>query len=280
MIGRPPWRRSVDQECRQPDAHRGDVKPAVGQAAERGAVAPPLDTADQGVGADANVVEHHIGRPRAHLSHLVVTRRDAQTWGIGGHGEGGDPVRGALRLGAARKDHEQVGDRRVGDVPLGPVQHPFVAVAGGGHRQICRARSGLGLGQRKRRGQLAARQLRQQLPLLLLGATEHQHLPGDPVVGAEHRAERRGRPAQLEGQLDFLRHRQPDPTALLRDREPEQPQLFCLLADPLRDVVRLVDLGLQGHHLLTHEPPDLPDHLGERVGIDSGIAHPASLMLS
>src|SRR3712207_8739499 len=49
--------------------------------------------------------------------------------------EAGDAPPAPLGRVAAGEDDEQVGDRRVGDVALGPVEHPAVAVPPGGRAQ-------------------------------------------------------------------------------------------------------------------------------------------------
>ena len=86
-------------------------------------------------------------------------------------------------------------------------------------------RSGAGFGQRERRDDVAGGDAGQPPCLLLLGAEPDQHLTGDPVVGAEHRAQRQRRVAELHRDLDVLDQVEPQPAPLLRDGVAEQTHL-------------------------------------------------------
>jgi len=153
--------------------------------------ADPLGTTDHRLRRHPNIVEIHVGRPRAELAHLVVARAHSQARRVTRHQERRDAAgRPGLRVGT-REDHEHVRDRRVRDVALRAVQHPAVTDGTCGGGQSGRVRSGLGLGEGERRGDLAARDARQPALLLLLRTALEQHVARDAVVGPEHRAQRR-----------------------------------------------------------------------------------------
>src|SRR3712207_8551972 len=80
--------------------------------------------ADQRVTGHAGVVEEDLRRPGAGLAHLAVLRPDGDPGRPGVDDEAGDAPPAPLGRVAAGEDDEQAGDRRVGDVALGPVEHP------------------------------------------------------------------------------------------------------------------------------------------------------------
>jgi hypothetical protein len=63
---------------------RGDVQPAVRQAAHASQVAGAVSVlpADQCLVRHGHVVEEDLGGPRAGLAHLVVFRSDAEAGGV------------------------------------------------------------------------------------------------------------------------------------------------------------------------------------------------------
>ena len=241
----------VDEALREPDAQRGDVQPAVGEAGHRRRVAGAFG-ADQRLGADPDVVEVDVSGPGAGLAHLLVLRADRDTGRPGRHQEAGNPFGGRrIRVGT-REDHEDVGHRSVGDVTLGAVDDPAVAVTHRTRLQPGRIGAGVGLGERERRGPLPRRHLRQIRRLLLVVRRQHQHVAGDAVVGAEHRAERRGGVAELEDEPRLLLHRQPEAAVLLGQREAEKSHVCSGFAHPLRDLVAVLDLRLERNDLVAH----------------------------
>ena len=78
--------------------------------------------------------------------------------------------------------------------------------------------------------------------LLLVGAEPDQHLTGDSVVGAEHRAQCQRRVAEFHGDLGVLHQVQAQAAPFLRDRVAEQSHLGGLGAQVGRD-------GVGGHDL-------------------------------
>ncbi len=97
-------------------------------------------------------------------------------------------------------DHHVVGERRVADPLLLPVQHPIVAVAAGGGGQPARgARPDVGLGEAERPDLLQPRHLRQPALLLLLRPAQVDGSHGQAAVHAEERGDGRVDPGQLHG---------------------------------------------------------------------------------
>ena len=83
----------------------------------------------------------------------------------------------------------------------------------------------------------------------------------DSIVGSDQRSQGRGRPTDLEHQLDFLLSGQADPAVLRWQREPIQTKLGGLRPDPIGNLVALVDLRLEGDHLVAYEAAHLAqDH--------------------
>jgi len=133
--------------------------------------------------------------------------------------------------------------------------------------QAARVGAGLGFGEGERGHQVTARQPRQVLLLLPLGAAVDQHLTGDAVVGAEHRAERRRGPAELHRQPDLLGHGEAETAVLLGDGIAEQPHGRGLLPEPVGDLVGLLDLVLGRDDLLADERADCVEDRRELVGL-------------
>ena len=216
---------------------------------------------------NAHVVEVDVRGPGAELAHLVVLGSDRESRRARGHEERRDaPVAGGLGVGAG-EHHDHVGDGGVGDVALRTVEHPVGAVAPRRRREPGRVGARVGLGEPERRGHLAGGQTRQPRLLLLVGAPDEQHLPGDAVVGAEERTQRGCGPAQLERELRLLGERHAEPAVLLGDGEPVEPHLLAGGDDPLRDGVLGVDLLLDRHDLLAHEVAHRGQHVGQVGGL-------------
>ena len=118
---------------------------------------------------------------------------------------------------------------------------------------------------------------RGRVPLLLLvGAELRDDLAGDAVVRAEQRAERRGRVAELEGELHVLAHGDAEAAVLLRQRVPEQPHLGGLGAQLLGDAVLVLDLLLERDDgfadEVAHGVPDLAEVFSVHVVIVAHVA--------
>jgi hypothetical protein len=172
---------------------------------------------------------------------------------------------------AAGEDDEQVGDGRVGDVALGPVEHPAVAVPPRGGAQPGRVGAGLRLGERERPDQRAIGQPRQVRLPLLVAAEPGDHLTGDAVVGPEQRAEGRGGVAELEGRLDVLGHRDAQAAVLLRQRVAEQPHVGRPCAQLVGDAVLVLDALLERHDDLPDQLPDGVPDLAEVLGVHAAL---------
>jgi hypothetical protein len=247
--------RLVHQPLGHTHAQRGDVHPAVGQAAHgrREPDVHPVAAAHHRRRRHANVVQVHVGRPCAELPHLVVARPHREARRVPRHEERRDAPRGPGVGVGAGEHHEHVGERRVGDVPLRAVEHPGVAVEAPGGGEPRGIRTCLRLGEREGRRDLATRDPRQPLLLLLLGTAFEQDVPGNAVVRAEHRTQRRRGVAELDHQAALLVHRQPQPAVLDGDGEAEQTHGLGRLPDRRRHLVLLVDLGFEGNHVLAYE---------------------------
>ena len=263
-------RRLVHQPRGHPHAQRGDVQPPVGEAAHGGdeAAVQALVPADE---VRRPAPGRRRGRPRTSTSRAGPSSRRARR---------------------TRRRRRRVGTRKV-EMPLAgeasgsvraktmstsasgalviqrfwPVITQLVAVTHRLRGQRRRVGAGVGLGEREGRDDLAGGQARQPLLLLLGGAAGEQHLPGDAVVGAEQRAQRRRGPAELHRELDLLAHREPDAPELLGDREAVEPHRLALLAQLGGHLVGGLDLVLARHHLLAHELAHRGQDVGEVIGL-------------
>ena len=204
------------------------------------------------------------------MAHLAVVRADLEAGGAGGHEEDGDARIGARGLAGAGEDDEQPGDRRVGDEPLGPADHPLAGVADGAGAQPCRVGAGAGLGEGEGRDDLAGGEPLEPGGLLLVGAEIDEHLPGDAVVGAEHRAQREGRVAELHRQLDVLDEVEAEAAPLLRDREAEEAESGRGRPQVGGQGIGRHDLVLPGHDPGPDELAGRAQDLGEVLGRDLG----------
>ena len=156
-----------------------------------------------------------------------------------------------------------------------PASFPLHSARPGRGGQPARVGSGVRLGQRERRDHLAGGQLGQPLLALLRGARRDQHLPGDPVVRAEQRAERGAGVAELDGHPDLLGDRQAEPAVLGGQRVAVQAHLLGLRDQPGRDLIGLVDAGLGRQHLAPDEPAQQAEQL-----VEVGLVHHAPSVTS
>ena len=243
---------------------------------------PLAGLADQVVGGHAAVVEHDLrvvarapvlgvgvrhGVDVPHDLHARGTRRNDEHRGV--------PVGTSLGVGLGEHQHD-VGHRGVGDEPLVAVDHPFLAVLGGGgadHRRV-----GAGeerLGQRKGAGDVAPEVGPEPPFLLRLGGTvRHQlHVPAvgrlHPENGHRHHAT-----------TDDLRHQrqvqlpEPFPTEIRVEEGAPEAAFFDLVLEMALDDLpllggQLVEEGLEGDDLAVDERPHPGQILFElRLGLE------------
>ena len=160
------------QDARGRSAGYGrDVQATAVQHLHRGLEALTRHAADDVGRRHARVVQDHVAGHGAALAHLLVLFAKRQTGRIGRNDEG----RNAPSAGAsgARHQREGAGARRVGDEALGAVEHIVVAVGFSAGLERSGIGAGVGLGQRKRHDQFAARDPGQVVGLLL-GRAVHQ----------------------------------------------------------------------------------------------------------
>ena len=218
-----PARRALDEPAAIADALGGDQDALGVHAVEDVAEAAPL-LADQAARRDRHVVEGQFVRlviehDRDRLDGQAVRQRVVQV-----DQEDGEAVRFALHLLHRRRagqQEQQVGVLDAGDVDFPPVDDVAVAVARRGRRQARRVRARVRLGDAEGlQTQIAARDLRQILPLLRLGAV--------PQERAHHIHLRVRRPRIAAGVIDlFEDHRRlgeahAEAAVLLRDQRAEQ----------------------------------------------------------
>ena len=186
-----------------------------------------------GVIADPSVL--HVGvRHRGDVAH------DVEAGSVGGDDEDRRvTVRAAFGVGLGEDQHD-VGDRRVGDEPLVPVDHPLVAILVGGRADHGRVGTGEErLRERERAGDLAAK-IRPEPPLLLrLGGAVGQQLHV-AAVGRLHTEDAHGEHAPA----DDLRHQ--GQLELPESRAAELRVEKCAPEPPLLDLS--LEVGL-------HDPP-------------------------
>jgi hypothetical protein len=159
--------------------------------------------------------------------------------------EGGDAgLAAGLGGGRAREDREDVGEAAVADPDLVAVQDVALAVLGqlGLGLDARRVAAGAGLREREGRDPLAARQARQVLLLLRLGAEQQDGLEADGLVRPERHAEGRVDGAELLDDARVGGRRQADAAVVARDVHAEQAELLHAGDDPLRDERLAVDL--------------------------------------
>ena len=154
-----------------------------------------------------------------------------------------------------REDGVELGDPRVRDEPLRPVQDVLAAVAPrlGPHRGRVRARAGLG--ERVGDQPLATRQPREVARLLLVRACELEPERAQLLDGQDQP----GRRADLREFLDRDEHHQragAGAAVLLLERKPEQVVLAHQLDHVPGELGRPVDLGRARGHALARELAD------------------------
>ena len=155
-----------------------------------------------------------------------------------------------------REDELVIRDRRVRDPVLLAVEDVGVALAACGCAHRGHVRAGARLRQAEA-GELLAARLRHQVALfLLLGAVAQQRRRVQPDVDRDKRAERRLAALDLLAGERLRDVVEPRAAVLLRDDDPEDPELGHPLdrahVEPVRDVV----LDRDGEHALVHEGAD------------------------
>ena len=163
----------------------------------------------------------------------------------------GDDQVGDLVVAGPRGDADDAGDVRpgVGDELLGAVDRPLAVVQRGARADVAGVRARLGLGQPERAEDLARRQARHPLLLLLLGPEQVDRLRAERRVRAQRDRHRRVHAREL---LDRDRVGQRVAAAsavLLRERDAHQPELPELLDDRVRERLRAVQLLRDRSHL-------------------------------
>jgi hypothetical protein len=247
------------------------------QRRQRRPVSDVLAPADQRVRRNPDVGEADVGGPCAFLTHLGVLDADIYARRVGGYQEDGDA--GTLVVGGtgAREDDEQTSHGRIGDEAFLSVDHPICAVANGFRAQPRWIRSRARLRQRERRHHLTGGHRLQPARFLLVGAEPDEDLPGDAVVGPEHRPQGQRGVAQLHRQLDILREVQAQTTPFLRDRIAEQPHLLGLLAQVVGHPILGQNLLLarydRGADEVTSLGQDVLEILVADFGGGLGVAH-------
>ncbi|KIU01251.1 hypothetical protein QU38_02380, partial [Staphylococcus aureus] len=163
--------------------------------------------------------------------------------------------------GSAGTGHhgEQLGLVGMGDEALGAAEAIDVAVADRPGLHCAAVRSDVRLGEGEAGDDLAAGDARQPLGLLLGRACHHQPLRADADIGAEAGAEGRRGAAELDRDLAFLEHRQPQAAIVLGDRQAEQAERLHLADHLGGDGVRGLHLGFEWAQALAHEAADRID---------------------
>ena len=251
----------------------------------------PCDTSKPRPAAqDQVLLRHaHVGEADVHVAvRGVVVAIDLHgTQNLHALGAGGNEDLGMLAVllgGGIGADHDDVDlAARVagaGGEPLLAVEHPFVAVELGLHRQVGGVRrADAGLGHDVGRADLAVQQRLQPFLLVLRRAValDHFHIAG-VGGGAIEGLRRQPRPAHLLGEVGVFDRGQP--ITLVGSGEPEVPQaaLLGLGLQPLANLflplgvgpaVALADLRLvlvlQRHDLFAHHGAHL-FHQGLHLG--------------
>ena len=261
-----------DQPLGNADAHCGDVQPAPVEHAHRDLETLALGAQPVG-GGHGHVVEDHVGDLRALLPHLLFGAADAQARQVARHQKGGDAARARFVAGP-RHHREQVRLVGIGDVALGPREAVDVAILHRARFHGARITADIGFGEREAGDDLAARDARQPLRLLLGRARHHEALAADADIGAEGGAEGGGSAPQLDRDAALLDHAEPEAAIFLGDREPVQAERAHLRDDRARDFIGLFDDSLERAQLFAHEAPHGFDQLVENVGVE---CHRASL---
>ena len=139
-----------------------------------------------------------------------------------------------LRIGAYQQRH-QVGANRMGDPGLVAVDLVDVALAHRAGLQRSEIGAGIGLGEHRRRQQLAGSDLRQPFLLLLGGAAAEDQFGGDLRAGAE-RADPDIAARELLGDHAHGFLAQPHAAEFFRNGQPEHAELRHVADDLHRDI--------------------------------------------
>ena len=192
-------------------------------------------------------------------------------------------VLGLRLLLGARHDQRDIGMGRIGDVALGAVEDPAIAIGiglgGRLHGGTVAARARLGKAEA---GDLAARDARPPFFLLRLRAAVLQRGIEHADIDREDRAiGRRGIGHRLHD-LGILRHVEARPAVIFGNGEAEQPHLLHFLDDLVRNPVVLDDVLFRRQQPFADIAFELVVELFEnvrvhtRIGGGGGIAHRVS----
>ena len=173
-------------------------------------------------------------------------------------------------LAGAGHDQRDLGEGRIGDVALGPVQHPAVA---GLHRHSLhrrRIRAGARLGQAEA-GDFTSGKTRQPFGLLLFRAAVLQCRADHADVDRGDRAIARHGIAQFPDRAGVLLDVHPCAAEFLGHGQAEQPHLAHLVHDVVGDQVGLENLLLGRDQPLADIALQLFDELFEDVGVHAWV---------
>ena len=189
---------------------------------------PLAELAEHVLARDEHVVERQPAGRRAADAHLFHPLLDDLKAGHVGR----DEKRGDLASspsGRRRAGHhgQHLGDAAVGDPALLAVEHEAAAVGRrrGGRLHVRRIAAGFGLGQGKGADPLAARQLRQPLLLLLVGAKQDDRPRADRVMRIDEQRRAAAVSAEHFQQPAVGGLRQLQPAARFRQARAEHAEL-------------------------------------------------------
>ena len=233
-----------------PDAAGGHRDPALVEGGHRDLEALALLTEERG-GGHAYVVEEQLGGGLAAQPELALDLAGLEAVGVGGHQERADALR-SVATGAG-EDQGHVGPGAVGDEELLAVDDVVAAVPPRPRREVAGVRAGVGLGEAEAAELGRARDARQPLLLLLLGAEPEDRL-ADQAVGHRHDPAQGG-----VGSAELLHAEHvgevvaAEPAVLLGDGQPEETDLRHLRDDLEVDRLAPVPLGAVRHRLAVEE---------------------------
>ena len=205
-----------------------------------------------------------VGRVHAELAQLLLADHARR---VHVDDEQREAVVAGVRVGLG-DEHDEVGPVAVGDVGLGPVDHPLVAVAHGARLDAGHVGAGVGLGDAEAGDLLALDRGHEVGLLLLLGAEGEDRRRRH--VGVDRDPHRQ---AAAVGVHDLLAEHEVAvvvaalAAVLLGEREAEQPELAHPLEHPVVEGV-LLPLLRVGPELLEHEGADRLAQLLVLVGED------------
>ena len=203
-----------------------------------------------GMATSSSCIAHHR---RALQAQEALVGADGHPRGVALEQEGGE--RRAVHFG---EEDEQVGPARVGDPLLGSIDDVvrLLGVEHGRRPDVHGVRTGLGLGQRERRHQLAAHAAVQIAIDLGRGAEVDEGEGADALV----REDRRGQPPEIGPAFIHAgdgQRTQAEPPVGLRDLRHEDAEVGRLLEQGTDDVdVAPVDFIEQRRHFPLGELPD------------------------